>query len=148
MTLADSNFWLAATLSKHVFHEATRAWLEGETRSAEVLFCRLTQLSYLRLLTTAAVLAPYGIPPLTNAKAWSTYEGWRADDRISFIDEPRGMEAHWKRVAARTSASPKAWMDGYLAALAMTGGHRLITTDRGFRQYKGLDVLVLPSRLG
>ena len=66
MKLADSNFWLAATLSKHTFHKSTRAWLEAETRASEVLFCRCTQQSYLRLLTTAEVLAPYGIPPLTN----------------------------------------------------------------------------------
>ena len=32
MKLVDSNVWLTLTLSKHVFHVATRAWLKAETR--------------------------------------------------------------------------------------------------------------------
>jgi predicted nucleic acid-binding protein len=34
-------------------------------------------------------------------------------------------------------------MDAYLAAFALAGGYRLVTTDRGFRQFNGLDVVVL-----
>ena len=143
MRLADSNFWLAITLSKHVFHKRTRAWLERRTQGGEVLFCRSTQQSYLRLLTTAQVLAPYGIAALTNAEAWSTYAGWLADERISFTDEPPGVAAHWERLAVRQTASPKLWMDTYLAAFAMAGGHRLVTTDKGFKQHKGLDLELL-----
>jgi uncharacterized protein len=145
MTLADSNFWLAATLSKHVFHRATRAWLDAETRAAAVLFCRSTQQSYLRLLTTAEVLAPYGNPPLTNAQAWSTCQRWLADERISFVNEPGGVGPLWERLAARNTASPKLWMDAYLVAFAIAGGYRLVATDRGFRQYQGLHVIVLPQ---
>ena len=77
MLLADSNVWLALALSKHVFHAPVRAWL-GEQAPREALYCRSTQQSFLRLLTTRAVLAPYGIPPLTNQAAWSVYDGLRA----------------------------------------------------------------------
>ena len=60
MLLADSNVWLALALSKHKFHRAVRAWFARQKPPAAVLFCRFTQQSFLRLLTTSAVLAPTG----------------------------------------------------------------------------------------
>jgi toxin-antitoxin system PIN domain toxin len=142
MPLADSNVWLALALSKHEFHAAARAWL-GKRSPHEALLCRSTQQSFLRLLTTRAVLAPYRIPPLSNQAAWSVYEGLLADERISWADEPSGLEASWKKFAGGSKASPKLWMDAYLAAFAVAGGHQLVTTDKAFKQFKGLDLLVL-----
>jgi predicted nucleic acid-binding protein len=34
-------------------------------------------------------------------------------------------------------------MDAYLAAFAMSGRYPLVTIDKAFRQFKGLDLLVL-----
>jgi toxin-antitoxin system PIN domain toxin len=142
MPLADSNVWVALALSKHSFHGPARAWLSKQG-PREALFCRSTQQSFLRLLTTDAVLAPYGVPPLTNKAAWSVYEGFLADERIAWAAEPRGLEAVWKKLAAGSKASPKLWMDAYLAAFALAGGYRLVTTDKAFKQFRGLDLLVL-----
>jgi uncharacterized protein len=142
MPLADSNIWLALALSKHEFHGAARTWL-AQRRPHEALFCRSTQQSFLRLLTTKAVLAPYRIPPLVNKAAWSVYDGLRADERISWLEEPQGVESQWKKLASIAKASPKLWMDAYLAAFAIAGGHQLVTTDTGFKQFNGLDLLVL-----
>ena len=43
------------------------------------------------------------------------------------------------------SASPKVWMDAYLAACAITSGLRLVSLDRDFKSYEahGLDLLQL-----
>jgi uncharacterized protein len=109
-----------------------------------VLFCRATQQTLLRLLTNAAVLAPYGNPPLTNQQAWSAYEALAADDRIALLaQEPAGVESKWRALAVRESASPKLWMDAYLAAVADAAGCTLVTTDTAFRQFGGLELLVL-----
>ena len=35
-------------------------------------------------------------------------------------------------------------MDADLAAFAMEGGHQFVTNDKGFTQFKGLNVLLLP----
>jgi toxin-antitoxin system PIN domain toxin len=111
---------------------------------ATVLFCRATQQAFLRLLSNAAVLAPYGNPPLTNHEAWSAYQALLADDRIVLrTEEPPGIESRWKALAARDTASPKLWMDAYLAAFAITGRHRLVTNDAAFRQFEGLDLVLL-----
>ncbi len=144
MVLADTNVWLALALSKHEFHKAARAWLKDRLPK-EAVFCRATQQSFLRLLTTKAALAPFGIPPLGNDSAWSTYEGFLADKRISWVQEPRGLDVQWKKLAGGTKASPKLWMDAYLAGFAIAGGYQVVTTDAGFKQFKGLDLLVLDN---
>ncbi len=146
MTLADSNIWLSLLLSKHEFHGATRAWFTDRNSPGPTLFCRATQQSFLRLLTTREVFSPYGIPPLTNEGAWSAYESFIADMRISWVEEPAGVESLWKELAGRPHSSPKLWADAYLAAFAMTGGYQLVTTDKGFKQFQGLDLLVLSPK--
>ena len=143
MPLADSNVWLALALSKHEFHSAAQRWLGRQSTREPALFCRSTQQSFLRLLTTQAVLAPYGLPPLSNQTAWSVYEGFLADQRIRWAEEPRGLGTTWKRLGKSSKASPKLWMDAYLAAFAMSGRYPLVTIDKAFRQFKGLDLFVL-----
>jgi toxin-antitoxin system PIN domain toxin len=142
--LCDSNVWLALALSEHVHHAAARRWLDGIRKPASVLFCRSTQLSFLRLLTNAAVLGAYGNAPLTNRRAWDACAALLADDRIVLrTDEPAGLEAHWKRFALRDTASPKLWMDAYLAAFAVAGRYRVVTTDGAFKQFRGVDLELL-----
>ncbi len=144
MMLCDSNVWLALALSKHVHHTAVCEWLETIEEPASVLLCRATQQTFLRLLTNASVLSPYGNPPLTNREAWSAYEALLTDDRITFrTNEPAGVESLWKELAVRGTASPKLWMDAYLAAFALAGRYQMVTTDAAFRQFRGLDLLVL-----
>ncbi|MCI0638350.1 MAG: PIN domain-containing protein [Gemmataceae bacterium] len=145
MLLADSNIWLALALSKHEFHKAVRTWFVRQKPPEVVLFCRSTQQSFLRLLTTGAVLAPYGIPPLSNKAAWSVYEGFLADERIAWVSEPSGLDPFWKKLAAGSKPSPKLWMDAYLAAFAIAGKYQLVTTDKAFKQFKGLDHRVLSN---
>jgi toxin-antitoxin system PIN domain toxin len=144
MNLCDANVWLALALSRHVHHRTARRWFQTVADDGSVLFCRATQQTLLRLLTNSSVLAPYGNPPLTNSQAWKAYEAFIADYRVVLrIDEPPHLETRWKQLAARNNASPKLWMDAYLAAFAITAGLRLVTTDGAFRQFAGLDTLVL-----
>lgn len=141
MLLCDTNVWLALALSRHVHHSAARAWLDTIEEAAAIHFCRATQQSFLRLLTDHTVLGAYGNAPLSNAEAWSAYAALLADERITMTDrEPGGLELQWKTFAVHPSASPKVWMDAYLAAFAFTGGFSLVTTDSDFRQYKGVDL--------
>ncbi len=143
MNLCDSNVWLALALSCHVHHSTALRWFRGVARANAVLFCRATQQALLRLLTNSAVLAPYGNSPLTNAEAWAAYEAFAADDRVTLAGEPKHLEPQWRQFAARDTSSPKLLMDAYLAAFAIAAGARLVTTDAAFRQFAGLDLLVL-----
>ena len=130
-------------LSGHEFHDAVRRWFLDQRLDGTLLFCRSTQQSFLRLLTTPAVLGRFGNPPLTNAEAWQVYRGLLGDRRVAYAAEPQDLERHWQRLAARDIAAPKIWMDGYLAAFAMTSGSQLVTIDAAFRHYEGLDLALL-----
>lgn len=144
MILCDSNIWLALALSRHSWHTSALGWFDRITEPNTVCFCRATQQAFLRLLTSAAVLAPFGNPPLTNQQAWSHYESLLDDDRIMMQErEPAGLERHWKTFALRDISSPKLWMDAYLAAFALSGGYRLVTIDKAFAQFDGLDLVLL-----
>lgn len=146
MYLVDANVWLALTLSDHGHHHRVGAWLDGIDEPDSVHFCRATQQALLRLLTNPAVLAPYGNRPLTNAEAWAVYEAFIADPRICITAaEPAGADNLWRRFAVRDTASPKLWMDAYLAAFALAGGYRMITSDAGFGQFSGLDLQLLAN---
>jgi toxin-antitoxin system PIN domain toxin len=147
VNLCDSNVLLALALSKHGHHAAAREWLGTIEAPASVLVCRATQQTFLRLLTNTAVLGAYGNPPLTNRQAWSAYEALLKDDRFAFrADEPPGLESLWKAFTARATVSPKLWMDAYLAAFAQASRYRMLTTDAAFRQFRGLDLLVLEQQ--
>jgi toxin-antitoxin system PIN domain toxin len=142
--LADANVWVALSLLDHIHNAAARKWLDGVERFGSIVFCRPTQQAFLRLITTTAVTVPYGNRPLTNAEAWSAYEAFIADDRIAFENhEPDGIEWIWREYASRHTASPKLWMDAYLAAFARAGQHALVTTDAAYQQFKDLDLLLL-----
>ncbi|WP_395738997.1 type II toxin-antitoxin system VapC family toxin [Prosthecobacter sp.] len=147
MTLPDTNIWLALALSKHTHHAAASAWLDEQEETGSIFFCRSTQQSLLRLLTTAGVMSVYGNSPLSNKDAWEVYESFIADDRIEFRQESSGLNAIWKKLAARRTSSPKLWMDSYLASFAVASGMQLITTDKAFTQFPGLDARVIQAEV-
>jgi len=49
-------------------------------------------------------------------------------------------------LAVRKTASPKLWMDAYLAAFALRGNLVCVTTDDAFKQFKSLNAIVLSKR--
>jgi uncharacterized protein len=141
--LCDSNVFLALTASGHRHHAATRAWFQSLTRNDTAEFCRMTQVTFLRLLTTEAVMGEYAV---ANDQAISLYGALLRHDRVRFAElEPVGMEKAWHSAAASRQTAPKRWMDAYLAAFSRLAGMRLVTFDRGFRQYEadGLDLQLL-----
>ena len=54
----------------------------------------------------------------------------------------RELEQKWIEPASVRTASPKFWMDAYLAAFAMIGDYRMVTTDKAFKQFNGVDPVV------
>ncbi len=87
----------------------------------------------------------YNLPPLNNVEAWTVYNQLSEKQRCRLSQEPDNIESHWRRFAERKSASPKLWMDAYLAAFAAAGGHTLLTIDKAFLQFEQIDVIILPG---
>jgi toxin-antitoxin system PIN domain toxin len=141
--LVDTNVWVAISITTHPSHRLARDWFAAQKEKAAVFFCRATQQSFLRLITTEIVMRSNGVPPLSNENAWAIYETYISDSRVSFLDEPKGVQQVWQALAVRAKASPKLWMDAYLAAFAIAGKQQFVTLDQAFTQFQGLKVLVL-----
>ncbi|MES2946862.1 MAG: TA system VapC family ribonuclease toxin [Pseudomonadota bacterium] len=132
-SLFDTSVWLAAIFERHPFHSIARHPLQQATLSQPAVFCRATQQSVLRLMSTAGIAKTYGEPPLSNQGALMTLDALQTLPQVAWRDEPAGVFGQWRTLAALDSASPKVWMDAYLAAFAIAGGLRLVTLDRDFK---------------
>lgn len=145
--LVDTSVWVAAAFLHHPAHRLAEAELSAATGQHPACFCRATQQSFLRLITTPSLLRQYGAEGFTNRGALAQYHALRSKLAVVEIDEPIGTVALWHRLAARDTASPKVWMDAYLAAFAITGGLRLVTLDRDFKSYEahGLQLMLLTN---
>ena len=126
----DINVWVALTHARHVHHYEARDWMASLDGHERFCFCRFTQLGLLRLLTAQAVV---GDEVLDQAEAWAVYDRWLADDRVSLVEEPPGLERRFRSLTRTKQASPKAWADAYLIAFAEAGQLTLVTFDRAFR---------------
>jgi len=128
--LIDINVWLALSWGRHPHSSAAHEWL-GELPKASVrlLFCRITQLGLLRLLTNAMVM---GQSVLSIDGALGVYDRWREDPRVEFIAEPSGTEHAFRHATggAGKKAATKVIMDAYLAGLAGSERATLVTLDK------------------
>jgi uncharacterized protein len=123
----DINVWLALSSRDHRHFESAWAWYKALPPRTVLLFCRITQLGLLRLLTTQAVM---GQGTLTQAQAWDAYDRLLANAGAEFVDEPAGMESNFRSLSGSQLASPKDWADSYLSALSSTARVPLVTFDR------------------
>ena len=144
-SLFETNVWIAAVFTSHPCHRSAQQALHETTPARPAVFCRSTHQSFLRLASTPALLKTYGAAAMTNHDALVALEALLALPQVCERKEHTGIVALWHRLAARNTASPKVWMDAYLAAFAISGGLRLVTLDHDFKSYKkqGLDLRLL-----
>jgi len=94
LNFPDSNVWLALIWSRHVHSERARSWFAGAAEQ-QFFFCRFTQLTVLRLLTTESVMAK---ETKTMSEAWALWDRVWADPRIAFLPEPAALKRNFVRV--------------------------------------------------
>jgi toxin-antitoxin system PIN domain toxin len=135
----DINVWVALTYEGHAHHRTAASWFATLKPDASLVFCRLTQLGLLRLLTTEAVM---GDEAMTQPQAWAACDRWHQDPRVEFANEPSEVEARFRVLTRLRQPATKDWADSYLAAFATVGRLTLVTFDRGLR-VKAKSVVVL-----
>ena len=140
MFLPDINVWLALSFRAHFHHPSARAWFDSLTVRDRCYFCRFTQQGFLRLANNPRV---FGELAVTQEQAWSMYDALMGDSCVEFATEPPDLELHWRQLTQSSQFSPKAWSDAYLAAFAQAAGLEIVTFDRGFSQYSGLQTTIL-----
>jgi toxin-antitoxin system PIN domain toxin len=125
LNFPDVNVWMALLLENHVHREAALLWWRAA--DATIAFTRFTQMSVLRLLTTAAAMDG---KPLSLNDAWRAYDRLFADERIGLMPEPPEIEKRFRQNTRGRSASPKLWADAWLLAFAQSADGILVTFDR------------------
>ncbi|CAA6691148.1 MULTISPECIES: TA system VapC family ribonuclease toxin [unclassified Lentimonas] len=141
--LFDVNVWLALAFSTHPRHTHAKDAFESASSEAPAVFCRATQQSFLRLVTTPTIQKCYGSELITNTLAWDRWETLAAMPQVLYLGEPPGLETHWATFAKLNTPAPKVWMDAYLAAFAKAYDIPITTLDTDFRNFKGLSVRIL-----
>jgi toxin-antitoxin system PIN domain toxin len=122
--VVDVGVWLAGTWGRHAHHRVARQWFEEETD--DLILCRVTQMSLLRLITNPAIL---GKDAVTRSEAWRVVDQIWSDNRVLWAEEPDQLEAVFRAISARDDNSHKLWTDDYLAAFAQANGASLVTLD-------------------
>lgn len=146
--LYDTSVWVALAFGSHPHFQLAKATFLAMDRDNPAVFCRATQQSFLRHLSSPNLQAAYGAPRITNRDAWAQWEKLSRLPQVRWMEEGRGLNDHWRRLGgSHATASPKAWMDAYLAAFAICGGLSLATLDHDFKAYEpqGLNLLLLHS---
>jgi hypothetical protein len=137
--LPDVNVWVALAVAEHVHHRSARLWFDA-IQDDSIVFCRVTQMGFLRLLTNPRVMAA---DALTPSRAWRVLDAFYADSRILLAPEPPGLEPSWRALTKPRTPGANFWTDAYLAAFASAAGHTLVTFDKGFRGFDRLKLRLL-----
>jgi len=137
--LVDVNVWFAILVAHHEHRKNAMAWYNSCPANHAVL-CRHVQLALIRLLGNRNVLQEHAVPALT---AWNMTQELALDERVQFGAEPPGFETVFPTMLRYPTPTPKLVGDAYLAAFAIAAGLRMVTFDRGWQQFQGLDVTLL-----
>jgi toxin-antitoxin system PIN domain toxin len=140
--LPDINVWIALIVAEHIDHKPAAEWY-GEPDWETLVFSRVTQMGFLRLLTNQHVM---GKRVVDAAGAWEIMDRIRQNPNIVFVREPPGIEDVWRGFRLIASTGHNFWTDAYLAAFAEASGFTLVTFDRGFMKYKNTPLKILSGR--
>lgn len=127
LLLPDVNVWIAMHHQVHSHHQIVLEWFNALSPESALVFCRQTQMGFFRLLTTDSVM---GDEALTQRQCWALYQRWISGGKAKLAPEPPGVSPIFKQRTSNDTASPKEWMDAYLAAFAEAGNLTLVTMDR------------------
>ncbi len=137
--LPDVNVWLALASRRHTHAPSANEWLTG-IEYEHIAFCRITQMSLLRLLTNPKVM---GIDVIDRAQAWEVYNKIQRDPRVSFLNEPAGIEDAWRLITQSPSSAPGDWTDAYLLSFARVLNLTLVSFDQAFKTVVDLPIVIL-----
>lgn len=94
----EINVWLALAYQSQEHHAIAAVWFE-HVEAEQVVFCRITQLGFLRLLTHPAVMRD---EVKTQQEAWEAHDQLSSDARVTFYPEaePERVEAALRSLTA------------------------------------------------
>jgi toxin-antitoxin system PIN domain toxin len=136
--LLDVNVLLYAYDREASQHGVCSAWLESALNSEELVALPwLTLLAFLRITTNSKAYKR----PLRNDEACEIVSGWIARPNVRLIE---AGERFWEVLRSQmleAQVSGPMVSDAALAALAIEQGAAMVSVDRDFRRFRGLQLI-------
>ena len=137
--LADVNVLLPLLVRHHEHHELALRWFDG-LAPGEAVLCRFVQLALVRLLGNRTIMGKYAV---SASVAWDLIAELIEDERLEFAAESPLVDAVFPKLLRYAAPTNKLVGDAYLAAFSIAGQMRLTTVDKGFEQFRGVDLQLL-----
>jgi uncharacterized protein len=136
VTLWDVNLWVYAFRSDSPLHHVARAELDGASRPRDAfLFCPHVVASFLRLVTNPRVFTQ----PSRPEEAWAFIDVLESrEDSVKAEIDPMTYGI-FKHLCLVSKAAGNEVPDALLASIAIRHDATLVTMDRGFERYEGLE---------
>lgn len=141
-SIADVNVFLPLLIGAHPAHQTAVDWFNAQSNGS-IGWCVPVKLGVLRLLCNHRVMGHDALPPAQALDVWSRLA---ANPRLTEVGRlPAEHETHLRRLIAKREPSPNIWVDAWLAALAICTSCEMVTFDRGFRSFDGVELRLLES---
>jgi len=138
--LPDLNVWLALVWPDHSHHLAALQYWEHQA-SAQVLFSTVTALGLVRLVCQPKLM---GAAVKTPQEGSALLEALCQQPGVSLAAAEQGGWEIFYHLLRQGNLPARLCTDAHLAALAMANGWRLVSFDRDFERFVGLERLLLP----
>ena len=137
--LPDLNVWLALAATQHPHHEQALTYWEQQA-SGRVLFCTVTALGLVRLLSQPKLM---GASVLGSEEASDLLQAFRRQPGVAMAAPEHDGWDLFHTLLSSAELPARLQTDAYLAALVIANGWRLVSFDRDFERFKGLNWLAL-----
>ena len=137
--LPDLNVWLALAATQHPHHAQALTYWEQQA-SGQVLFCTVTALGLVRLLSQPKLM---GASVLGSAEASDLLQAFRHQPGVAMAAPEHDGWDLFHTLLSSAELPARLQTDAYLAALVIANGWRLVSFDRDFERFKGLNWLAL-----
>jgi uncharacterized protein len=137
--LPDLNVWLALACPDHSHHrQAVHYW--EQQAAQQVLFCTVTALGLVRLVCQPKLM---GATVKTAAEASALLNAFCQQPGVGMTSAEQAGWELFHQLLRSGELPPRLCTDAYLAALAIANGWRLVSFDRDFERFRGLERLAL-----
>ncbi|HUO85624.1 MAG TPA: type II toxin-antitoxin system VapC family toxin [Thermoanaerobaculia bacterium] len=137
MNLVDANVLIYAVNSDAPHHRRSKKWLESALSGTETVgFPWVVLLAFLRVTTRRGIFER----PLSTAGAIGYVDSWLQQPPAELVVPGPNHWALLRTMVAASGTAGNLTSDAHLAALAIEGGWRLVSTDYDFQRFIGLNV--------
>jgi toxin-antitoxin system PIN domain toxin len=138
--LPDLNVWLALTWPEHSHHQQAVHYWEQQAAD-QVLFCTVTALGLVRLVCQPKLM---GTAVKNAAQASALLDALCQQMGVQLAEPEHSSWEVFHQLLRGGELPARLCTDAHLAALAIANGWRMVSFDRDFERFDGLQRLLLP----